>query len=324
MKCSYDPDHFARLCWLMQSRLGLRSKNKLSAAEGRIVPVVSGLLLTICAITYMCWFVFGNRFQRISTNIENGVFSGVLDSTVNQTDYRQLLFNRLRALQIDRVWFLQLVDASFSRRFPELAGEFLSDSKEENSFRLAWEELANQWLSRVQLLPPSTRERLGSLNAADWDKERSVLLQQGLSNSIIEELINLASKYLLVDSFDFQKPREPFLQLWHAAAIKSLSDVRIHAINPGFSRKKEFNLSVPPDESRLLSVHIPEGKRLELSIQGSPLMQMIIYDLSGNLLFNRTSLRDLSFDRNVQSVVKIIINNQGLSSDQVSFSFRYF
>ena len=46
-----------------------------------------------------------------------------------EVDQRQQLLDRLRAIQVDRSWFLQLVDASLLAQYPERRGRLPSHSK---------------------------------------------------------------------------------------------------------------------------------------------------------------------------------------------------
>ena len=55
-----------------------------------------------------------------------------------ESDQRQQLFSRLRALQVDRSWFHELVDASLLIRSPERAGSLPSDSLEDAPLRRVW------------------------------------------------------------------------------------------------------------------------------------------------------------------------------------------
>ena len=84
-----------------------------------------------------------------------------------ELDHLQQLFSRLRALQVNRCLFLQLLDAS------QLSKESLQDEP----IRGVWTVLANEWLAWIEQLPPATRSRLGRLNNGDWEQPRKALLK---------------------------------------------------------------------------------------------------------------------------------------------------
>ena len=56
-------------------------------------------------------------------------------------DQRQQLLNRLRALQINRSWFLRLVDANLLAQFPERGGRLPNDAIEDAPLRKVWNAL---------------------------------------------------------------------------------------------------------------------------------------------------------------------------------------
>ena len=79
-----------------------------------------------------------------------------------EVDERQQLLSRLRALQVDRSWFLKLVNTAVLDRFPERGGRLPSDGLEDAPLRRVWNELAEDWLARIEQLPPTLRSRLTS------------------------------------------------------------------------------------------------------------------------------------------------------------------
>ena len=54
-------------------------------------------------------------------------------------DERQQLLSRLRALQVDRTWFLNLVNTAVLDRFPERGGRLPSDDLEDALVRKMFE-----------------------------------------------------------------------------------------------------------------------------------------------------------------------------------------
>ena len=143
--------------------------------------------------------------------------SGPRSTSTCPLDQRQQLFGRLRALQVDRGWFLQLVDAS----------QRSARSLEDGAIRGVWTDLAEEWLPRIEQLPPTIRGRLGRLSNGDWEQPRVALVQQGIHPNVVEQLVSAGSKTLLPEFMQGRKPAEPFRQLWIAAAMQSLDGVEI-------------------------------------------------------------------------------------------------
>lgn len=239
-----------------------------------------------------------------------------------EVDQRQQLLSRLRALQVDRSWFLQLVDASLLARFPERNGRLPSDSLEDAPLRRVWNELAEEWLARVEQLPPMLRARLGRLKDADWQKQRQALVQQGVNVRVVEQLVSASAQTLLPGVATGVKPPEPFRQLWFAAALRSLEDVRIEAVKARAGVPTVLSSRVSAGGARLISISVPAGRRLVLGINGTPLMQMTVYGADGEVAADRGPLRVVTLTEDAGSPVQVLVTNDGVSSGLLTLSCR--
>lgn len=302
-----------------------RAEKRQQAAEGQLWPVVGALLVSALVGTAIGWFLLsrGNP-PGGAPSMEPDVLgrSPTASLPPAEVDQRQELLSRLRALQVDRSWFLQLVDASLLARFPERNGRLPNDSLEDAPFRRVWNELAEEWLARVEQLPPTLRGRLGRLNNSDWQKQRQTLLQQGVNSRVIEQLVSASAQSLLPGVATGVKPPEPFRQLWLAAARRRLEDVRIEKVEarPGVSTV--LSARVPAGGARLISITVPIGRRLVLGINGTPLMQMTVYGADGEVAADRGPLRVVTLSEEAGSPVQVLVTNDGVSSGLLTLSCR--
>ena len=239
-----------------------------------------------------------------------------------EVDHRQQLLSRLRALQVKQSWFLQLVDASVLARFPDRGGRFPSDALDDVPLRQAWNDLAEEWLVRIEQLSPQLRRRLGELKNTDWQEEREGLSELGVHGRVIEQLVTAGAQKLLLGSFNDQKPPEPYLQFWYAAALRSLADVQIETLKVRPSTPTEFSSRVSPGAARLISIQVPAGHRLVLEIKGTPLMQMTIYGSQGDVIAERGSLRVVTLEPEAGSPVQVLVTNEGLATALLTLSCR--
>ena len=303
----------------------LRAEQRQQAAEGRLWPVVGALLVSALVGTAIGWFLLSRgKPPAGAPSTERDVIgrSPAASLPPAEVDQRQQLLSRLRALQVDRSWFLQLVDASLLARFPERNGRLPSDSLEDAPLRRVWNELAEEWLARVEQLPPMLRARLGRLKDADWQKQRQALVQQGVNVRVVEQLVSASAQTLLPGVATGVKPPEPFRQLWFAAALRSLEDVRIEAVKARAGVPTVLSSRVSAGGARLISISVPAGRRLVLGINGTPLMQMTVYGADGEVAADRGPLRVVTLTEDAGSPVQVLVTNDGVSSGLLTLSCR--
>ena len=215
---------------------------------------------------------------------------------------------------MDRSWFHELVDASLLIRSPERAGSLPSDSLEDAPLRRVWSELAGEWLARIEQLQPTIRARLGRLWAGDWEQPRQELQQQGVHPRVVEHLVSAAAQDLLPGTKQGRKPAEPFRQLWIAAAMQSLDDVEIVRLTALPLEPTNTSLRIPAGGARLVLVQVPAGDALVLGINGTPLMQMMVFGVNGQVEEERGPLRLTRIAPEAGSLLQVLVTNQGVST----------
>ena len=297
-----------------------RQEEKEVAAEGRLWPVVIALGASAVLGTGLGWVLLSRGRVSSPTAVPSVQLpSSLPPAEVNQ---RQQLLNRLRALQIDRGWFLKLVDAGLLAQYPERGGRLPSDSLDDAPLRKVWNELAEDWLSRVEQLPLELRTRLGRFTAGDWRRRQGDLVAQGLSGPVVEQLVSGSAQNLLPGRSSGEIPPEPFRQLWYAAAEQGLANVRIEAIQAQLGETRVVSAAVPAGGARLFPIRLPAESRLVLGVNGSPLMQMSLFSADGAVLEPRGPLRVATIGAVKRSPVQLLVTNEGLASALITLSLR--
>jgi len=297
-----------------------RQELKEEAAEGRLWPVVLALVVSAVVGTGLGWLLLSRgRLATPSAQPSVQLPTSLPPAEVNQ---RQQLLNRLRALQIDRGWFLKLVDASLLAQYPERGGRLPSDSLDDAPLRKVWNQLAEEWLSRVEQLPLELRTRLGRFTGGDWRRRQAALVAKGLSGSVAEQLVSGSAQNLLPGRAGGEIPPEPFRQLWYAAAEQALASVKIESIQAQLGETKVVSASVPAAGARLFPIRLPANSRLVLGVNGSPLMQMSVFGADGAVLEARGPLRVVTVGAVQRSPVQLLITNEGLASALITLSLR--
>ena len=297
-----------------------RAEEREEAAEGSLWPVVIALVLSAVVGTALGWWWLSRGKPGLPTNESALQLPSSLPPA--EVDQRQQLLNRLRAMQVDRAWFLKLVDASLLAQFPERGGRLPTDSADDAPLRKVWNELAEEWLARVEQLPLDIRRRLGSYSEGDWQLRQQSLVNQGLSPRVLRQLVSGSAQNLLPGRPGSDIPAEPFRQLWYAAAEQSLANVQIEAIAAQPLETRVLSAQVEAGGARLFPIRLPAGYRLVLGVNGSPLMQMSVFNAGGDLLDGKGPLRVVSLGAQKSSPVQLLVTNEGVAPGLITLSLR--
>ncbi|MEB3243193.1 MAG: serine/threonine protein kinase [Cyanobacteriota bacterium] len=291
-------------------------------AEGRLWPVLMALVLSAVAGTALGWWWLGRG--GAPSALPGGSTAPEAPSSLppGEVDQREQLVSRLRAMQVDRDWFLQLVNASLLAQYPERRGRLPSDSLEDAPLRKAWNALAEDWLARVEQLPLAIRRRLGSFSAADWDQRQRSLAQQGLGSEVLRQLVSGSAQSLLPGRASGGIPEEPFRQLWYAAALQTLDNLSIEPIDARPQVTQLLAADVPANGARLFPIRLPLGHALVLGVNGTPLLQMSVYAADGRSLAPRGPLRVVNLGTQEGSPVQLLVTNEGVAPSRISLSLR--
>ncbi|MDA9699568.1 serine/threonine protein kinase [Synechococcus sp. AH-736-M02] len=328
--CSEEPEHrFDEAAEVLQAlesvvlpayepELGVAARTSRAlareqGAEGRLWPVVIALGVLALVGSAIGWFLLSRSSLVVDpprASSEGGASAPVVSLPSAELDHRQQLLSRLRALQVDRGWFVELVDAS----------QLSTESQQDALYRRVWTELAEQWLARIALLPPTIRGRLGRLSDGDWEQPRVALVQQGIHPNVVEQLVSAGSKALLPEFMQGRKPAEPFRQLWIAAAMQSLDGVEIVRLKTRPQEPINTSLRIPAGGVRLVLVEVPEGDVLVLGIDGTPLMQMLVFGSNGQVVVERGPLRVVRIAAAAGSPLQVLVTNEGVSSGVFTLS----
>ncbi len=290
------------------------------AAEGGFWPVLIALVLSAIVGTAVGWWWLGR--DKVAQPASGDLSEFPASLPPSEVDQRQQLLNRLRAMQVDRAWFLSLVDAALLAQYPERNGRLPTDTLEDAPLRRVWNELAEEWLARVEQLPLPLRRRLGSFRAADWEQHRSTLVGQGLSPPVLGELVSASVQNLLPGRASQAMPPEPFRQIWYAAAELTLENLRIEPIDTTSGATQVLSAEVPASGARLFPIRLPSGHGLALGVNGSPLLQMSVFSADGTLLERKGPLRVVTLAPQNSSPVQLLLTNDGVAPALIRLSLR--
>ncbi|MCP9834467.1 MULTISPECIES: protein kinase domain-containing protein [unclassified Cyanobium] len=297
-----------------------RYEEREEAAEGGFWPVLIALVLSAVVGTAVGWWWLSRG--KVATPPPGGVPELPSSLPPSEVDQRQQLLNRLRAMQVDRAWFLSLVDAALLAQYPERNGRLPSDTLEDAPLRRVWNELAEEWLARVEQLPLPLRRRLGNFSATDWEARQAGFVRQGLSPAVLRELVSASVQNLLPSRASQAMPPEPFRQIWYAAGELTLENLRIEPIEAPSGATQVLTAEVPASGARLFPIRLPAGHGLALGVNGSPLLQMSVFSAEGTPLEARGPLRVVTLGSQKGSPVQLLLTNDGVAPALIRLSLR--
>ncbi len=304
----------------LPSQARRRDEEREEAVEGGFWPVLIALVISAVVGTSLGWWWLGRDRPPAPRSEQPSEQASSLPPA--EVDQRQQLLDRLRAIQVDRSWFLQLVDASLLAQYPERRGRLPNDSLEDAPLRKVWNDQAQDWLSRVEQLPLAVRRRLGSFSQGDWQERQQTLLRQGLSSEVLLHLVSASAQNLLPGRSGQDIPEEPYRQLWYAAAEQVLENVRIDPIEAASGTTQVLSADVPASGARLFAIRLPAAHGLALGVNGTPLLQMSVYGADGTLLEPKGPLRVVTLGSQKASPVQLLVTNEGVAPAMIRLSLR--
>ncbi len=304
----------------LPSQARRRDEEREEAVEGGFWPVLIALVISAVVGTSLGWWWLGRDKLPASRSEQTSDQPSSLPPA--EVDQRQQLLDRLRAIQVDRSWFQQLVDASLLAQYPERRGRLPNDSLEDAPLRKVWNEQASDWLARVEQLPLAIRRRLGSFSQGDWQERQQTLLRQGLSSEVLLHLVSASAQNLLPGRSGQDIPEEPYRQLWYAAAEQVLENVRIDPIEAASGTTQVLSADVPASGARLFAIRLPAAHGLALGVNGTPLLQMSVYGADGTVLEPKGPLRVVTLGSQKASPVQLLVTNEGVAPAMIRLSLR--
>ena len=285
-----------------------RAEQRDQRSEGGLAPVVFALVLSTVVGTVLGWFVLSpnDRVQRPTTPRSERILRGSVPLR-RARQQRELLLSRLRALQVDRIWFLMLVDSAFLKQHPDRSGRLPSDAPEDIKLRRIWADLAQEWLARVERLPPSLRARLGSFSDSDWRGSSRRLTDQGIHPLVLERLVGAS-------------PAEPFRQIWIATAMRTLDDLRVETVEAKSGEVVNRSILIPAKSRLVVVLYLAPEQKFSLALDGTPLMQISLFGDDGSLLEKRGPLRTIRIKSGFASPLQLLLMNDGVGSGKLAFS----
>ena len=288
-----------------KQRLTLRQQSE----EGRLLSVVIALVAVVLTSTVIASFLLARKTMFTSGKPASAI------SIQQQHDVDFLKFDaahksrnldRLKALQIDPSWFSQFLESG-------LAQDLYDGSTGDN--------YVGAWLTQLERLDPRIRRRIGTLTDKSWDSSRDRLLDYGLSNLVIENL--LTDQFYKFLSLPYMSSQKVAIQLWHAVALQRLVDMPVVVINQCPIKFTSKFIEVPVDGVAIINVDSRLTDKYYLEFLDLRSHQLTVYAYQNGVLKKFSSLQDASSPENKSSSLsQLTLLNNGISTYHFRFTCK--
>ncbi|MDX2231624.1 MAG: protein kinase [Leptolyngbyaceae cyanobacterium bins.349] len=199
-----------------------------------------------------------------------------------ERDRKQKIDDRRQQLGLDNAFFVNLVNEAFYAQHPELNGQKLGTGAADAALRQQWDELALQYLERLEVLSSEARSRLGQYTAADVQERQTAVSQLNLSSRALNDLTDAA----FFQRFPEQPRGENLLdraigQVWQGVAADQLKQLqsgqtleRIELPPGNFSDRRTGTLKPGTGRAYIANLSANQTLRLQLQTPTSTLLSL--------------------------------------------------
>ncbi|MDX2242044.1 MAG: protein kinase [Leptolyngbyaceae cyanobacterium bins.302] len=195
------------------------------------------------------------------------------DFSKAEQERKQQVESRQQQLGIENAFLVRLVNEAFYAKHPELNGQKLGTGNEDADLRKEWDELALDYLKRLEFLSSDSRSRLGQFTSADVQERQTAASQINLSSRALNDLTDAA----FFHRFPEQSRGENLLdreigQVWQAVAADQLKLLqsgktleRVQFPPGNFSDRLSGTLK--PGEGKAYIANLSANQTLQLQLQ---------------------------------------------------------
>lgn len=205
---------------------------------------------------------------------------------------KQALKQQRISLGIDYNFFVDLVNAAFWERYPELRGQKLGTRAEDAGLRKQWDAIAAEMLRKIERLnlTPRARQQLGSYGASDRDRFKQAANRLRLSSRALYDLADARffQQFPQQQGEDFLG--EPAGQLWQATVADTVTALQAGenyerlSFDTG-STSDRVSGSLSPGEGKALVAQLSAGQRMEVKLDTAQEVLFSLYSPTGEFRF---------------------------------------
>jgi serine/threonine protein kinase, bacterial len=230
----------------------------------------------------------GPIFRRSSTGATQSVERNTADNRVervrvdgasldDEATRKARIQERRTALGIEESFFAKLVDQVFYRRYTNLQGRALTNSKEDAPLRYRWDNTANDVLDLLEKnLTQRSLRNLGNYRTQDRNNWATLVSRLNVSDRALYDLADAKFTKLFpnqVNDTDFLA--QPMGQVWYGLTDDRVRDLEAGTIleniefAPG-TYGQQLSGQLNPGEGQVITLQLSQDQILRLRLQANP------------------------------------------------------
>lgn len=213
-------------------------------------------------------------------------------------EQQEALRDQRRLLNIDFQFFVNLVNEEFYTRYPDQAGRTLTDTPEDEIWRERWNQIADEFLHRLEQLSEQSRSKLGAYRTSELDDWKKTVNQLNLSSRALYDLADAKFFHLFPE-----QPRNANLldlsigQVWLAITNDMVENLQAGTdLKPvqfaSQKTRKTLKGSLQPGEGKAYIARLNQNQILEVRLQAPKESILLSIYTPGNTQNARSLLED--------------------------------
>lgn len=274
---------------------------------------ISIISLALCSSVGLLWWGFSQRAKTVGdgsnpqpTNTSTPTPTPIV-SLSPQPEYsqaererKQKLSDRRQQLNINRNFYVSLVNQIFWRKNPNLKGRSLSDKSEDEGLRAKWDQIAAEVLEKLATLSSKSRKQLGTYTSSERDRWKVEVNRRNVGSRSLYDLGDAAFFRLFPEQRGQNFIKQPIGQVWHGFvndkfnAILAKSALQKIVFAPG-TTAKTVSGNLTPGGGKVFIAELAKEQKMTVNLNASSQVLLSIYSPSGKIKFLEDSpVRNIS------------------------------
>ena len=194
---------------------------------------------------------------------------------------------RRRQLGLDQSWFVKVVDELFWTKYPDQKDKFLSNGKDDASWRKKWDETATRVLDSLESLSPKSLQNIGSYTRSQqtrWKQQANGLY---LSSRALYDLVDGRFLTAFPEQENGSFIDEPIGQVWSAMVADTIAALQAgdNYEKLGIELKEDGAIQrrkkLESGQGNAYVANLNGNQRIEVNLKGDRNLLLSVYSPTG-------------------------------------------